>query len=288
MALVVRNGLQAAQPGGWGGWKPLVQRGRDRERKGIVSVLRRNGGGRSSLGRETSPVAQLGLEADASRARRLRKASKGWTWWNLPSGASLKLWHWAQRQEVLSTAWVARIPPFPWSPWLTEGCALPQLTLSRQTPSPLREHLSRPPFLTQRGETRGTHVYSLRTVRNLNKVLLPDLSPITPLGSFQPCMDKGIFELDVPFSGNLLFLSLQQHPSTLRRGLCFGSERGGVLQGAQSCQRAFSVCWQWGTDKPPRDKRCLLPGQPYSHRADTKLLSLVWRRDALKINGSLP
>lgn len=37
-----------------------MQRGRERERKGIVSVLRRNEGGRSSLGRETSPLGSAG------------------------------------------------------------------------------------------------------------------------------------------------------------------------------------------------------------------------------------
>lgn len=136
-------------------WCKEVGTGRERE---LCLYWGGMGVGEARWGGKPLRLAQLGLEADASRARRLRKTSKGWTWWNLPSGASLKLWHWAQRQEVLSTAWVARIPPFPWSPWLTEGRALPQLTLSRQTPSPLREHLSRPPFLTQRGETRGTHL----------------------------------------------------------------------------------------------------------------------------------
>lgn len=145
----------------------------------------------------------------------------------MPSGASLKLGHRVQRREVLSTAWVARIPPFPWSPCRTERCALPQLTLSRQTPSPLRERLSRPLFLTRRGETRGTHL-----LESSNSEKLPDLPPVTPLGSLQPCMDKEIFELDVPFSGNLLFLSLQQHPSTLLRGFCLGSEHGGGSAGS--------------------------------------------------------
>lgn len=107
-------------------------------------------------------------------------------------------------QEIMCSACAAVIPPFLWFPCLTQRCRHLQLTLCRQPPRllSLKEHI----FLhfSPEEKTMGLTFYNLLTVRNLNQALVPDLSPCWE--SFQPC--KEIFELDVLFSGNLLFLSL--------------------------------------------------------------------------------
>lgn len=90
---ILRNDLQAAQLGGWGGWRSLVQRGREKETKWGVSVWRRHPKGNESRrnGVKTLSLAQLELEEDEPMAGRVSKGSKGWIWWNLLSGPQLKL-----------------------------------------------------------------------------------------------------------------------------------------------------------------------------------------------------
>lgn len=186
---LLRNDLQAAQLGGWGGWSSLVQRGREKERKGGVPVWRRHPkGNEGRSGVKTLTLAQLELEEDVPVAGWVRKGCKGWTWWTLL----------AYRDNEYSMCSC--------EPTLTL-VPMPHTEMHASTDNPLQGDSYTPythnslPVSTQKGEGWGTHFLQLSysekpKLWSGSKSLSPaweNLNSSHSLRHFQPCMNKEIF-----------------------------------------------------------------------------------------------